>query len=271
MGTKLKILDYNIRCANDGINPVTGSNNDIVARAPRLEAVIRKYDPDVIGLQEAKRRWTAELDERLHDTYRMVYLYRSEASPEATPILWKRDKFTVKKEGHFWLSDCPEMSTKSYGTKFPRICNYVLLEVKETGEKFFFINTHMGGGFASARSAELIMKRMEERGAFTEYPALLTGDFNAAPYGERFRSDCYKILNESGKFRDLNADLGFDPTSTGNGYNAKEDSEVIIDYVFYTPVGMKPLTYKVLNEKYFDGWISDHRGLYAEVELTEKE
>ncbi len=269
MGTKLKILDYNIRCANDGINKVTGSNNDIAARAPRLEAVIRKYDPDVIGLQEASRRWTAELDERLHDTYRMVYLYRNENSREATPILWKRDKFEVKREGHFWLSDCPEMSTKSFGTKHYRICNYVQLQVKETGERFFFVNTHLAGGVAAAHSAKLILSRMEERGAFTEYPAFLTGDFNVPP-----ESECCKILNESGKYKDINVDLGFDPSYTNNGYNQFPDDRPynsIKDFIFYTPAFMKPLTYKVLNEYHIDGWVSDHRGLYAEVELTDKE
>ncbi len=265
MGIKIKVLDYNIRCANDGENKM------IADRAPRLEAVIRKYDPDVIGLQEATTLWINYLDDHLYDTYKMRYLFRNENSREATPILWKRDKFTLVREGHFWLSDMPEVSTKSFGTKHYRICNFVRLKVNETGEEFLFINTHMGGGVASAHSARLIMSRMEERGAFTQYPALLTGDFNAAPYGERFKSDCYRILNESGKFRDINAALGFDPSTTGNGYNEREDSNIIIDYVFYTPFKMKALAYKVLNEKHLDGYISDHRGLYAEVELTEEE
>ncbi len=263
MGTKLKILDYNIRFKGDGENKM------IDDRAPRLEALIRKYDPDIIGLQEATPQWIQYLEDHLYDTYRMRFLYRNENSREATPILWKKDKFNTCREGHFWLSDFPEVSTKSYGTGHYRICNWIRFQVKESGEEFFFVNTHMGGGNASARSAELIMKRMEERGAFTEYPALLTGDFNAAPYGVRFKSDCYRILNESGKFKDLNADLGFDPSTTGNGYNEPRDTDVIIDYVFYTPSMMKPLAYKVLNENYFGGWISDHRGLYAEVELKD--
>ena len=243
MGSKLRILDYNIRCANDGINSVTGSNNDIAARAPRLEALIRKYEPDVIGLQEASRRWTAELDARLHDTYRMVYLYRNENSREATPILWKRDKFELNREGHFWLSDFPEMSTKSFGGPHYRICNWVRLQVKETGEQFIFVNTHLQGGQIAAHSAKLILKRMEERGAFTEFPAFLTGDFNVPP-----ESECCKILNESGKYKDINVDLGFDPSITNNGYNARPDDHPVCsikDFIFYTPSMMKPLSYKV--------------------------
>ena len=52
MGSKIKIIDYNIRYTDDG------ENRMIADRAPRLEALIRKYEPDVIGLQEASRRWT---------------------------------------------------------------------------------------------------------------------------------------------------------------------------------------------------------------------
>ena len=267
MGTKLKILDYNIRCANDGINPVTGSNNDIAARAPRLEAVIRKYDPDVIGLQEASRKWIEELSARLMDTYCMTYLYRNENSMEATPVLWKRDKLAVKREGHFWLSETPEVSSKGWGAKHYRICNWLRFKVRETGEQFIFANTHLQGGEIAARSAELILDWLGERGAFTEYGAFLTGDFNVPP-----ESDCCKILNESGKLKDINVDLGFDPSYTNNGYNSRPDDHYynsIKDFIFYTPSMMKPLTYKVLNENHFDGWVSDHRGLYAEVELKD--
>ena len=265
MGTKLRILDYNIRCCNDGENKM------ISDRAPRLEAVVQKYEPDIIGLQEASFRWMEFLEDHFLDRYRMRYFYRAETSRESTPILWRKDKFDLVNEGYFWLSDMPLIATKSFGTGYHRICNWVLLKVKETGERFFFINTHMGGGAASAKSARLIMDWMGKRGAFTEYPALLTGDFNAAPIGEWAKSDCYKILNESGKFRDINDALGFDPQTTVNGYNEETDPNSIIDYVWFTPNGMTPLTYKVLNEEYFGGWVSDHRGLLAEVELKEME
>ena len=264
MGSKIKILDYNIRYANDGENKM------IADRAPRLDAVIRKYEPDVIGLQEASRTWINYLEDLLYDRYKMRYLYRNEFSREATPILWKRDKFELMREGHFWLSDFPEASTKSFGGKHYRICNYVLLRVKETGEEFYFINTHMGGGTASDWSAKLIMSRMEERGAFEKYPALLTGDFNSAPMGTWSKNKCYRILNESGKFRDINDALGFDPAPTVNGYHDDQCPETIIDYVFFTPQWMNPLCYKVLDEEHLGGWVSDHRGLYAEIELKEK-
>lgn len=261
MGSKLKILDYNIRCCGDGEGKM------IADRAPRLEAVIRKYDPDVIGLQEASRKWINELEDRLYQDYKMRYLYRAPTSREATPILWKRDKFELRREGHFWLSDTPETPSKMDGARHYRICNWVRLRVKETGEEFIFANSHLQGGQYATRSAEIVLERMAAQGAFSEFGAFFTGDFNVPP-----ESECCKILNESGRYKDINVDLGFDPSYTNNGYNTRPDDHhynSIKDFIFYTPSKMIPLTYKVLNENYFDGWVSDHRGLYAEVELKD--
>ncbi len=260
MGSKLKILDYNIRCIGDGEGKM------IADRAPRLEALIRKYQPDVIGLQEARPEWINELEDRLYQDYKMRYTYRK-PDRESNPVLWRRDKFKLVKEDYFWLSDTPDAPSRMEGAPHNRICNWVQLEIKETGEQFIFANSHLNGGEFAARSAEMVLERMAYRGAFSKYGAFFTGDFNVPP-----ESECCRILNESGRFKDINVDLGFDPSITNNGYNKWADDRPfcsIKDYIFYTPSKMIPLKYKVLNENYFDGWISDHRGLYAEVELKD--
>ncbi len=261
MGSILKILDYNIRCCDDG------EGRMIADRAPRLEAIVRKYEPDVIGLQEAPRRWINEIEDRLYKDYKIRYLYRAPNDRESTPILWKRDRFLMAGEGHFWFSDTPDCPSKMEGARHCRICNWVRLKIKETGEQFIFANSHLQGGKYAARSAEMMLERMEALGAFSEYGAFFTGDFNVPP-----ESECCKILNESGRYKDINVDLGFDPSITNNGYNMRPDDHPVCsikDYIFYTPAKMKPLTYKVLNENHFGGWVSDHRGLYAEVELKD--
>ena len=75
----------------------------------------------------------------------------------------------------------------------------------------------------------------------------------------------YLMLHRIKKKKDLNQDK----STTTNGYNTGEDKNGhIIDYCFYSPAKAVPLVYKVLNEKHFDGYVSDHRGLYIEVALT---
>ncbi len=256
----IKILDYNIRCCNDGENKM------IADRAPRLFKLIEEKQPDIIALQEASFRWIPYLEDGLYQKYSMRYCYRLRKSRESTPVLWRRDKFDLMDEGHFWLSETPETPSFGFGqTKYARVCTWVKLRVKATGKEFFYFCTHMNGDDASTiGSGNVIMAQAEEMGAFTEWGALLSGDFNMKPEREGYRN-----LHESGKFRDLNAELGFDPSGTVNGYNDPEEGNRIIDYVFFTPAYIEPLKYQVLNENYFDGWISDHRGLWAEVALKD--
>lgn len=257
----IKILDYNIRCANDG------ENRMIADRAPRLIKLIEELQPDVIALQESTHRWNPYLEEGLYKEYAMRYCYRMRNSRECTPVLWRRDRFDLVDEGHFWLSETPETPSYGFGqTRYARVCTWVKLRVKATGKEFFYFCTHMNGDDPSTiGGGNVIMQYAEEMGAFTEVGALLSGDFNMTP--ERLG---YANLNDSGKFCDLNAALGFNPEGTVNGYNDLDNNR-IIDYVFYSPKQFEPLKYEVLNREILGGYISDHRGVWAEVALKEDE
>lgn len=257
-GDHLKILDYNIRCTDDG------EGKTIFDRSLRFEVIVDKYDPDLIGLQEATHNWIMFLEENLLDTYEMRYMYRAQSSKEATPLLWKKDKFELLDEGYFWLSDTPEVSSKGWGSKYFRICNWVKLKVKATGKEFLFFNTHLTGETTCAiNSGNLIIERAKELGGFTDYAVFLTGDFNFAPWSAPYG-------NLVATFEDFNDALGFDETATNNGYNERDESSSsnsIKDYAMYSPDLVVPLEYKVLNEKILDGYISDHRGVYVEAAL----
>ncbi len=257
-GNRLKILDYNIRCVDDG------EGKTIFDRSMRFEDLVDRYSPDIMGLQEATHNWIMFLEETFLDEYEMRYMYRAASSKESTPILWKKDKFELLDEGYFWLSDTPEVSSKGWGSKHFRICNWVKLKVKKTGKEFLFFNTHLTGETTCAINSEnLIIDRAKELGGFTDYPVFLTGDFNFAPW-----SDPYNNLVAT--FVDTNDALGFDETATNNGYNERDEGSSgnsIKDYVMFSPELVLPLKYKVLNEKIMDGYISDHRGVYVEAAL----
>ncbi len=264
----LKLMDYNIRCANDGFNEITNSSNNIADRAPRLITVINKYQPDLIGLQEAVPAWISALQTNLVDTgtYEMVYKYRAETtatSLEATPILWNAEKFECLDSGYFWLSDTPDVESNTWGGTHFRICNWVKLKVKKTGKEFLYFNTHLTGSLG-VQSAELILERAAAMGGFTKYPVFLSGDFNNEPF-----TDAYNTF--ATKFIDFNDALGFDWAYTNNGYNAREDSSSsnhIIDYVWYSTDQVIPYEYRVLNEQIGGGYVADHRGLFVEFALV---
>ena len=85
---KLKMMTFNVRCCNDA------DGHSIAERAPRCLAIIKDYDPDLFGLQEASHRWEPYL-EPLKEQYGVIWMYRNDVSREATPIYWKKDAFFI--------------------------------------------------------------------------------------------------------------------------------------------------------------------------------
>lgn len=255
---KIKILDYNVRCANDG------PNKQIAERAPRLDLVVTGKDPDIMGFQEVTPTWLDYLDTFFSEQYDYVYQYRDDSTnSECTPIFWKKDKFKKMDEGYFWLSDTPKVSSKGWGADHYRVCSWVRLKVIETGAEFLYFNTHYDYKTQEihVKSSNLMLKMMRQEKAFSKYPVFLTGDFNMNPW-----KDGFNALVTSGDLSDINEDLGRNNTPTTNGYN-EDESGSIIDFCFYSPAKAVPLHYEVLNEKILDGYVSDHRGIYAEAAL----
>jgi len=256
---KLKVISYNIRYANDG------ENKNISDRAPRLKAVVDKYDPDLFGLQEVTPTWRGILEDYFLDEYDWVFKERN-SGDECTPIFWKKDKFEKVKEGYFWLSGTPDVQSNTWGGNCYRIVSWVRLKSKSTGNEFLYYNTHYDFGHEiQEKSSNLILQKAASEGAFTDYAMILTGDFNMRP-----NSDGYNVFTAE-KMIDVNRKLGYDKTPTTNGYNEDLDTENghrIIDYCFCDKTFVKPVTYKVLNEKINGGYVSDHRGVYVEIEVN---
>lgn len=255
-GNKLKIISYNIRYTDDP------GGNSIDERAPRLKHVIDMYDPDLVGFQEATPRWITHLYNDYEGKYEIRYKYRSTQNSESTPLMWKRDKFELQDEGYFWLSETPEVESKGWGASLWRICYWVKLKIKATGETILFYNTHFDGGKEHHIGASnLILQRARAQGGFSKYAVFLTGDFNMTPW-----SAGYSAMVSDGDMSDVNEDLNQDKSTTTDGYNQTDGkSGHIIDFTFYSPKQAAPLFYKVLNEKSHNGYVSDHRGLYTEV------
>ncbi|MBQ3084708.1 MAG: endonuclease/exonuclease/phosphatase family protein, partial [Clostridia bacterium] len=255
----VKIIDYNVRCGNDG------TNKQIADRAPRLVRIVEQYQPDVIGLQEVVPEWMTYLEANFGDTYTIFNQYRAETSLESTPILYKTEKYNELDKGYFWLSETPDVESKGWDASHYRICNWVKLEDKATGAIFLFYNTHYDfyDKFREGAS-NLIINHATAQGGFTDYPVFLTGDFNMQE-----TANGYQILVTDGPFEDLNVGLGYDPTASVSGYDPYSGADGdIIDYVFYSPDLITPKHYEVLNNFILGGYTSDHNGIYAEITLN---
>jgi endonuclease/exonuclease/phosphatase family metal-dependent hydrolase len=250
---KLSIMDYNVRCADDGPGKLVSE------RAPRLQKLAEQLDPDLMGFQEVTPKWRGLLVDFFSSEYDYVYKER-QANGECTPIFWKKSKFEKMDEGYFWLSETPDQESKGWDAGYYRICSWVRLKIKATGAEFLYFNSHWDGSdVCHLGSAALTFARARKAGAFSKYAMFLTADFNMIPW-----SKGYSALVQDGDLADVNADLENDTTATTNGYN-EGGNERIIDMCFYSPKKAVPVSYRVLNEKIDGGYISDHRGLLVEV------
>lgn len=251
---KLKVVSFNILCVDRGENYL------ISDRAPRLHSVISPIDPDVIGIQEYRDTWESHFKEIFPD-YDMYNAWRSDGwDRESGPILWKRDKFDLLDKGCFWYSDTPEvMSGKEWDEAFHcnRICEYVKLRDKSTGESFVFMNTHFGfGDNGQVKSAKLLT---EYAARFSDLPLFVTGDFNMfshyPAYAEMVKS-----------FTDVNAATVKYDGNTFHDFGKVKEKNGPIDYCFINDK-VKPLSYKVIDELVEGFYPSDHYGLSIELDI----
>ena len=249
----IKVISFNIRCTHDE------NGNSVPERAPRLSTVIQPYDADVIGLQEYTPLWEDYISQYFSNQYEFFNKYRTDKRfPESPPILWKKDKFNCLKRGYFWLSDTPEIMSGGWDTyQHNRICLYAILEDKQSGKIFAFLNTHFGFGEENqVKSVRLIQQYAEN---ISTFPTFIIGDFNMIP-----SSIPYGAMIE--KYADVNALTVNDRRSTYHGYEPQIDKNMHIDYCFIDK-NIRPVTFKIIDELVDNQFPSDHYGIYTELDI----
>jgi len=171
----LAVMTFNIRygTANDGENKWS-------SRRDMLFALLRKENPDLIGLQEALR---FQIDEILAAVpgYAVVGVGRDDgkAAGEMSAILFRTARFDVAASGTFWFSDTPEVpASKSWGNRITRISTWARF-VDRDGTAFTHYNLHLDHESQPSRekSTALLLERIKARAVATE-PVIVTGDFN---------------------------------------------------------------------------------------------
>ena len=117
---ELRVMSFNIRLgvANDGENR-WDLRKDLVVET------IRKYNPDLLGLQEVFPMQEEYLRESFPE---YVYYGRSRLvdpnDGEACSIMFRKERFNPSEQSTFWLSETPdEPGSKSWDSSLPRIAN----------------------------------------------------------------------------------------------------------------------------------------------------
>ncbi len=259
MAQPVRVMTYNIRYNN----PDDGENAWPVRKA-EVAALIRFHEADLFGLQEALIGQIEDLQQQLPEM-KWIGVGRDDGKQagEFSPLFYNATKFNLLQKGWFWLSETPEEPALGWDAACIRICTWGLFEVKETGKKFCFFNTHFDhrGDKARVESAKLILKEIQKKNP-EGLPVILTGDFNLTPETEPIKLISAQ-LNDA-KFSSKEAPYG--PEGTFNGFNFNSPLDERIDYIFVKgPVSVEK--FGVLTDSKNQRYPSDHLPVFAKLLL----
>ena len=261
-GSPIRVLQFNIRLISS-----SDGNNNWYYRCKDVVAFCRDNCPDVMGMQEVTPAQRTYLIECLPD-YACIGLGRDGGqSGEHCPVFYLKDKYTLEESGTFWLSETPERVSKGWDAACNRIFCWTILRNKQTGERFFYANTHFDHASELARDNSSILAKQR----LTEYakglPVIVTGDFNCSP-----TSSCYtRMLNTEGTrplcdaWKDARISEGLLGTYHGWGKLASEESHRI-DFIFTSP-NINVLRYVADDYTLRPRMLSDHTPVFADVKL----
>ena len=243
---ELRVMSCNVRC----ISPTDLGKKSWFYRADLIMQGIQKEQPSVIGFQEVTKWHYSYLCDTL-GMYDSVITYRDDAfNSEGCPIFYRSDIYTLIDKGSFWLSETPDVMSKSWGAQFNRVCSYVILKDNATGTEFVVFNTHLSHVSDEARinGIQVVLDKIKEFGSL---PAVLMGDLNAEEDSQTYKSATVNFLDT--KYQTEN-------TMTSCTYQAwgEQLDKNCIDYILVSKTGFKTNSYKVITDTYDGVYSSDH-------------
>ena len=251
----IKMMSYNLRC----ISPLDFGKKSWFYRADLIIDDIVNEKPGIIGFQEATKWHYAYLTNALQG-YDSVITYRDEAfNSEGCPIFYNTSLYTLVDKGSFWLSETPEVMSKSWGAQFNRVCSYVILTDNNSGEDFVVFNTHLSHVSDEARinGIKVVLDKIAQFGSL---PSVIMGDFNAQE-----GSETYIQVTES--FND--ARYATENTNDSHTYQGWGNPEKYkrIDYFMISKTGIKVNKYDVLSGLHDGAYSSDHCPIVLEIKI----
>ncbi len=171
-------MSFNIRYDNSEDAPHIWAK-----RKALIAQIIQQQKVNLLGTQETLHHQLEDLQELMPE-FAVLGVGREDGKTEGeySALWYKKERFSLVKNGHFWLSEQPDsIGMKGWDAACERIAIWAILKDKETAKEFFVLNTHFDhvGMVARAKSVELIKSKVKELGA--DKPFIVIGDFNAEP------------------------------------------------------------------------------------------
>ena len=250
----LRIMSFNVRCTNVG-TATAASRHGIVAET------IKKGHPDSVGVQEATPSWMEALKLRLGDEYAYVGVGRDDGdnNGEYSAIFYLKDKYEPQDSGTFWLSETPDKPSMGWDAACRRVCTWVVLKNKTTGETYVHLNSHFDhiGQTARSESVKMILAKASE---YPDLPVVFTADMNVVEGSKN-----YQEITADGTLRDTKH-LAPDTMDCCTYHDTKPEMHDgdVIDYVLINK-HFDAKVYRVVTAGIDGKFVSDHYPIYADI------
>ena len=248
----LKVMSYNIRLgsAQDGTNSWS-------LRYLATGEMLKDQKPDVFGVQEALEYQIRYIEDMCG--YESVGVGREDGKKEGEhmSILWNKKKVSMMKWGTFWLSETPEKPSKGWDAECYRTATWALMKDKATGNKFYFVNTHLDhvGAEAQKNGLKLIVEKIAQLND-DGYPVVLVGDFNMEP-GNKTMAEIDVAMQSARNIAEK--------TDSHDTFNGWGKGSGIIDYIYVSGFSSCP-EYQTVTKRYEDRkFVSDHYPVFARL------
>ncbi len=252
---EITIMSYNLRC----LTPLDLGKKSWFYRADLVMDDLSEQAPGIIGFQEATRWQYQYLVDCLPD-YDSVITYRDESViAEGCPIFYHTNRFDLVDKGSFWLSETPDVMSKDWGAAHYRICSYVILTDKASGEDFVVFNTHLDhvSDEARIRGIQVVLDKIAQFGGL---PSVIMGDFNALEGSETYISVTEHFADAM--YEAEESDDGYTYQNWGDLENSRR-----IDFFMLSKTGFQVHTYEVLDGVREGVYTSDHCPIVLKVTL----
>ncbi len=261
----MRVMTFNIRYDNpkDGINAWPNRKDNVAD-------LIKFYEIDLLGVQEAVHGQMIDLQERL-PKYQWVGVARDDGAKkgEYSAIFFLKERFNLEDHGTFWLSETPEeKGSMGWDAACARIVTWARLTDKQSNKTFFMLNTHFDHRGVIAREESAKLLRSNTSTIAGDLPAVVTGDFNSTDTSAIYKTLTHKGNDSNLKFYlrdafDISEVPPYGPEATFNGFGRITNGHRI-DYIFVTE-NLRVLKHAIITDTWSGLYPSDHMPVLAEI------
>ncbi len=261
----LNAMSFNMKFENQ-----TGGGDPIHTWANRKGGIaecLNNYNVSIVGTQELEGWQYDELMSLLGENWSGVGLPRFTIDSERSSILYRNDVLEYLEGETIWLSETPSVvGSKSWDSSLPRILTYGKFLHKASNQEFYYFNTHLDhkSTLAREKQLEVILSYMEK---YSDYPELLTGDFNMNIDAEQFKPMTDKSDIYGNTFEPFLDEFG-ENMKTTHGFNGGIKGKPI-DFIFYTKANLTVESTQIIHDLYEDRfYLSDHYPVFSVLKLN---